>query len=325
VDVQAIELDPTDPTVIYAGATNGLFQSRDGGGTWRTLIDAPINTLAIDPSRPTVLYAGVLPNAGASSIEGRGNPRKRVGQGGAAAGLIKSVDGGANWALIDKGLRFADILPNKILIDVNDPTLLYLACSDGLFVSTNAGRRWTATDLSGFAVRAVAQSPQGPIYAQGEASDDAFVTKLDPSGEVVYSTYIGGLGEDQGLGVALDVAGNIYLAGTTRSRNLVVTGKAQQPQLGGGTDVFVTEISSSGRRILYASYFGGSGDDLLSPTSSGGVVVDGGGNIYLAGTTQSTDLPTLNALQPNLEGTLDVENPPRNAFIAKLAHVGKGQ
>jgi hypothetical protein len=324
-DVLALEQDPVQSFVIYAGGSKGLFQSRDGGSHWNALIDAPIAALAIDPTQPSVLYAGVLPSASASSLEGRGNPRKRVGQSGSATGLIKSVDGGVNWRLINKGLRFADVIPNRILVDVNDPSTLYLACSDGLFVSANSGRRWRPTDLSGYPVRALAQAPDGTVYAQGGVFDDAFVTKLDPSGSILFSTYFGGFGEDQGLGVALDGSGNVYLAGTTASTNLPVTGKAQQPQLAGGTDVFVTEISSSGRRILYSSYFGGSGEDLLSPTSTGGIAVDSARNIYLAGTTQSTDLPTLNALQPALSGTPDIENPPRNAFIAKLAAVGKGQ
>ena len=324
-DVLALEQDPSQSFVIYAGGSKGLFQSRDAGEHWSSLIDAPVAAMAIDRTQPSVLYVGVVPNASASSLEGRGNPRKRVGQNGAAAGLIKSVDGGANWRLINKGLRFADIVPNRILVDVNDPSTIYLACSEGFFVSGNAGRRWASTDLSGYSLRALAQAADGTIYAQGSVTDDAFVTKLDPSGGVVFSTYFGGYGEDQGLGVALDRAGNIYLAGTTRSTNLVVTGKAQQPQLGGGTDVFVAEISSSGRRVLYSSYFGGSGEDLLSATSTGGIAVDSARNIYLAGTTQSTDLPTLNALQPALDGAADVVNPPRNAFIAKLAAVGKGQ
>jgi hypothetical protein len=325
-NVQAIALDPTSSSIVYLGTTKGLFQSRDGGARWSTLIDAPIGALAIDPDDPLVLYAGIIPNASASSLEGRGNPRKRIGQGGAAAGLIKSVDGGSNWRLINKGLRFAGIVPNKILIDLNDSATLYFACSEGLFVSSNSGHRWVPTGLSGYSVRAVAQSPQGgPIYAQGNPSDDAFVTRLDATGNVVYSTYIGGLGEDQGLGVALDPGGNVFLAGTTRSRDLVTTSKALQSELGGGTDVFVTVISSSGRRILYSSYMGGSGDDLLSLTGAGGIAVDQAGNVYLAGTTLSTDFPTRNALQASLSGTPDPENPPRNAFLVKLAHPAKGQ
>jgi photosystem II stability/assembly factor-like uncharacterized protein len=325
-DVLALEQDPSQSSVVYAGGSKGLFQSRDAGSHWSALIDAPIAAIAIDPTRSSVIYAGVLPNASASSLQGRGNPRKRLGQNGGAAGLIKSVDGGANWRLINKGLRFADLVPNRILVDVNDPSTLYLACNDGFFVSTNAGRRWAPTDLSGYSLRAVAQSLDGTIYAQGSVSDDAFVTKLDPSGgAVVFSTYFGGFGEDQGLGVALDGFGNVYLAGTTRSTNLVVTGKAQQSQLGGGTDVFVTVISSSGKRILYSSYFGGSGEDLLSSSSTGGIALDSARNVYIAGTTQSTDLPTQHALQPALNGTADLENPPKNAFIAKMAAVGKGQ
>ena len=319
-DVFTLEIDPTEPSIVYAGTSNGLFKTGDAGANWNTLIDAPISALAIDPTQPMVLYAGVQPNTGALSVEGRGNPRKRIGQGGVAAGLIKSADGGANWALINKGLPSADIVANRILIDVNDPSAIYLACSEGLFASSNGGRRWRGTDLSGFSVRAITQSSAGTVYAQGDPSDDAFVTKLGPTGNVVYSTYFGGLSEDQGLGVALDIAGNAYLAGTTTSKNLF-TRKAAQAQLGGAKDVFVTEISSTGRRILYSSYLGGSGDDVLG--SAGGVAVDQGGNVYVAGTTQSVDFPTLNPLQANLHGILDVENPPRNAFMSKLAHTGR--
>jgi photosystem II stability/assembly factor-like uncharacterized protein len=324
-DMLALAQDPEQASVVYAGGSNGLFKSRDAGSHWATLIDAPIAAIAIDPTRSSIIYAGVLPNASASSLEGRGNPRKRLGQNGGAAGLIKSVDGGANWRLINKGLRFADLVPNRILVDVNDPSMIYLGSGDGFFVSANAGRRWASTDLSGYSLRALAQASDGTIYAQGSVSDDAFVTKLDPSGDVVFSTYFGGFGEDQGLGVALDGFANVYLAGTTRSSNLVVTAKAQQSQLGGGTDVFVTEISASGRRILYSSYFGGSGEDLLSPSSTGGIALDSARNVYLAGTTQSTDLPTQHALQPALNGMPDLENPPKNAFISKMAAVGKGQ
>src|SRR5262249_16620644 len=203
-DVLALELDRSHSPVLYAGTSKGLFQSRDGGARWTILIDAPIGALAIDLIQPTVLYAGVLPNASASSLEGRGNSRRRIGQGTQATGLIKSLDGGATWSLINKGLGSANIVPNKMLIDINDPSVIYLASSDGLFVSPSAGHRWWPTDLSGYSVRALAQSPDGTIYAQGNPSEDAFISKFDPSGAVTFSTYFGGLGEDQGLGVALD-------------------------------------------------------------------------------------------------------------------------
>src|SRR5262249_20361195 len=64
-DVLALAQDPVQSSVVYAGGSKGLFQSRDSGSHWTTLIDAPIAAIAIDPTRPEVIYAGVLPSASA--------------------------------------------------------------------------------------------------------------------------------------------------------------------------------------------------------------------------------------------------------------------
>jgi hypothetical protein len=111
---------------------------------------------------------------------------------------------------------------------------------------------------------------------------DAIVVKLDPEGRVVFSTYLGGSGNDYGRGVALDSTGNIYIAGTTTSSNFPIRTPYQALRAGAGADVFVTKINPSGSVILYSTYLGGDDDDSVAS-----IAVDGAG-IYLAGSTRSS-------------------------------------
>lgn len=108
------------------------------------------------------------------------------------------------------------------------------------------------------------------------------------SPSLTYATYFGGPSEDRAGGVAVDALGNIYVAGMTNR------------------DVFVMKLDPTGRNVLYETILGGSGYEEPS-----GLVVDAAGNAYVAGTTNSWDFPTVNALQPFLNGSSD-------AFIVKL-------
>jgi hypothetical protein len=135
---------------------------------------------------------------------------------------------------------------------------------------------------------------------------DAFVTKLNPSGSaLVYSTYLGGSGLDQGSGIAVDSSGNAYLTGFTNSTDFP-TMNPLQPAYGGGGDAFVAKITQTGSALVYSTYIGGSNAD-----AGLGVAVDGLGNAYVAGLTRSTNFPTVNPLQPANGGEDD-------AFVAKL-------
>src|SRR5207302_1650717 len=82
---------------------------------------------------------------------------------------------------------------------------------------------------------------------------DAFVAKTSPTGSVLWSTYLGGSGGDDGLSIAVDAAGDVLVAGTTYSADFAGTNNAFH----GGADVFVAKISSSGS-LLWATYLGGS-------------------------------------------------------------------
>jgi len=128
-------------------------------------------------------------------------------------------------------------------------------------------------------------------------SQDAFVAKLEPSGAVAYSTYLGGSGTDCGYGIAVDSAGNAYITGSTDSLEFTTLG---------GRDVFVTKFNATGSERTYLTILGGSGDD-----AGFSIAVDSSRNAYLTGSTNSSNFTTANAIQLNLGGSQDV-------FVARV-------
>ena len=156
----------------------------------------------------------------------------------------------------------------------------------------------------------------------GNVFPDAFVTKLDRSGSaVIYSTYLGGTGDDRGYAIALDSSGNAYVAGLTSSNDFPTTlgaldaicGNAgncgSQPQ--NYNDAFVTKLNRSGSTLVYSTYLGGSSYDFAY-----GIAVDASGNAYVTGATYSTDFPTANPFQATPGGGS------YDAFVSKLNAAG---
>ena len=142
-------------------------------------------------------------------------------------------------------------------------------------------------------------------------SGDCYVAKLNPAGnQLIYSTYLGGSGEDLGCKIAIDRRSNVYIAGETDSNDFP-TFKAFQPEIKGSEDTFVTKLNQAGNALVYSTYLGGSNSE-----SSNGIAVDIEGNAYVTGGTESNDFPTEKALQPSLRGRAD-------AFIAKLDQQGR--
>jgi hypothetical protein len=150
-----------------------------------------------------------------------------------------------------------------------------------------------------------------PLYGSINGSQDAFVTKINFTGEqILYSTYLGGTQADVGQTIQVDSSGNMYVSGYTFSSDFPLM-NAEQPTAGGGVDAFVTEIASAGSSLVFSTYLGGSNDD-----SAFGLALDGSGNIYVTGTTYSTDFPTTTgAYQTSNSGGAD-------AFVCKLNAAG---
>ena len=131
-----------------------------------------------------------------------------------------------------------------------------------------------------------------PIDDSANGNSDVFITKLNASGSaLVYSTYLGGSGNDSGLGIALDSQANAYVSGFTASTNFP-TASAIDESLGGLNDVFVTKLNAAGSALVYSTYLGGSVNDF-----GRGIAVDSAGNSYVTGNTLSSDFPTANAIQ----------------------------
>jgi uncharacterized protein (TIGR03437 family) len=114
------------------------------------------------------------------------------------------------------------------------------------------------------------------------AAGDAFVAKIDPGGSaLVYSTFIGGTCADQGQGIALDSAGNVYVAGVTSSADFPTTpGAMQEGWTSAHNSGFLIKLAASGKSLVYSTFLGGTGDDLASA-----VTVDSNGNAYVTGST----------------------------------------
>ena len=148
--------------------------------------------------------------------------------------------------------------------------------------------------------------------AHGGGIDDAFVTKLNPTGSaLVYSTYLGGDGGESGTSIAVDSSGNAYVTGQTDSTDFPIQNPFQAAFGGGGVaflgDAFVTKLNAAGNALVYSSYLGGSSDDI-----GRSIAVDASGNAYVSGFTLSTDFPTASPIQPAFGGGL------RDIFVTKL-------
>ncbi|WP_169089130.1 SBBP repeat-containing protein [Paenibacillus sp. PL91] len=144
--------------------------------------------------------------------------------------------------------------------------------------------------------------------------DDVFVTKLNPTGTaLVYSTYLGGTGLEQGLSIAVDASGNAYVTGFTESSDFPTTPGAFDTTMSGFVDAFVTKLNLTGTALVFSTYLGGSSGDR-----GRGIAVDASGNAYVTGSTQSIDFPTtLGAFDTTLSGAED-------AFVTKLNLTGTG-
>jgi len=114
----------------------------------------------------------------------------------------------------------------------------------------------------------------------------------------VYSTFLGGAGEDAIKGLAIDAAGIAYVTGSTSSDNFPVVAGAYQATRRGGLDAFVSKLNPAGNALVSSTYLGGAVDD-----SGNAIAVDASGRMYIAGDTYSTDFPRVNGQFKSLNST----------------------
>lgn len=156
-------------------------------------------------------------------------------------------------------------------------------------------------------------SPNFPVKDGVQANlageQDAFISKLNPNGDVVYSSYLGGTGNDSAIDIAVDLEGNAYITGSTASSNFPIKDALQMTNAGGG-DAFITKITATGNELIFSTYLGGTLTDNASS-----IALDPSGNIYVSGTTFSTNFPMLRPVQDKNKGNNDV-------FLTKINSAG---
>lgn len=189
------------------------------------------------------------------------------------------------------------------------------------------------------------QTDPGP--GPSPEGDDGFVTKLSPSGKkLVYSTYLGGAGEDTANGIAVDEGGNAYVGSAGATSSFPTTPGAFQETDPGptptacpdpnapdpadclvllGQDVVASKLNPSGSALVYATYLGGSSRDILNSMTA-----DEEGHFYAAGATDSTNFPTTPGAfqptdpQPVPPGPSTQPESGPDGFVAKLNRSGSG-
>ncbi len=190
------------------------------------------------------------------------------------------------------------------------------------------------TDSTNFPTANPFQAAQAPLNCNC-ARTDAFVTKLNAAGNaLVYSTYLGGGGSEEGLGIAVDSSGSAYVTGVTGTLvvpgNFPTTANAFQPAstpgtsafagLFGSNNAFVTKLNATGNALVYSTYLGGS-QDRVNAGGAGevawAIAVDSSGNAYVTGQTPSTNFPIANAFQPTF-----LAGSPQDGFVTKFNATG---
>ena len=264
--------DPSHPGWIYAvreqHSTDTLYLSMDFGATWRVKAALPSTFLSMRS-----LYVLDQPNMLLAVTR---------------IGLYRSVDGGASWTL--EGSSTDSFRPSygSPLAAVSSRGC---ASGGGLFAiaSTRAdanqvafspdyGATWKLPQLT--QVTSIATGPGCSAYVTRQGTNDAFVAKLAPNGDKIWTTYL----RDAAVALSVDSEGNAYVTGTTSSPDFPVT----VPRIGvqGQSSVFVTKFSMDGR-VIFSVLVGGEAQNTVT-----GIAVDEGGKaIYILGETDSQQFP----------------------------------
>jgi uncharacterized protein (TIGR03437 family) len=249
----------------------------------------------------------------------------------------RSTDGGLTWPQLPASPVLTASQGANLGPDAVDAagTLYGFVYGVGVYVSHDHGQTWTQAgsmvpgpvngDYGSSPTALIAAGTAGTLYAIiNQVATSGFVSKLSADGaSLLYSTYLRGYASQDGFplylaepgdfydnawlaGIALDPAGNMIVAGGTRSRDFP-TVSPEQVANAGMADAFASKISADGSSLLYSTYLGGSNDD-----GALGVATDAQGNVIFTGQTWSRDFPVPGGVQPPAGAFGDM-------FVAKLS------
>lgn len=309
----SLAIDPHQPATVFASLTNpgGVYKSTDGGQTWTNasigLPSPSVDSVVIDPFHSNVLYcwtgsSGYVSNDGAASWQPSSLPWPPgtafsgfhftfdpvtsgtiYGPGFANTGIFiqKSSDGGKSWTKLS-----APFVGCCVVADPKVAGVLYGGeGSLAFWKSTDGGATWLSSTVPGGIVGSIAVDPANPqiiLAGQYRSTDGGktwTATNVSRSLQVVFAPSTGG------------------------------TAYALAPAT---SDAFAAEFLPDGKTLVFASYFGGTGNE-----TGNAIALDSEGNIWIAGSTSSTDLPvTAGAFQSTLKGST-------NGFAAKISSDGR--
>jgi Beta-propeller repeat len=328
-DAFVAALDPTGATLLYSTYLGGSNNDRgfgiavDSAGNAYVTGDTvstdfptsnplqPTNhggydafVAALDPTGATLLYSTYLGGSGPDfgygiAVDSAGNA------------YVTGQTGSTNFPTSNP-LQPTNHGGGDAFVAALDPTGATLLYSTYLGGSSGDDGRGIAVDSAGNAYvtgDTVSRDfpTSNPLQSTNHGGGDVFVAALDPTGAtLLYSTYLGGSGDEIAYGIAVDSAGDAYVIGYTRSANFP-TSNPLQPTIHGSSNAFVAALDPTGATLLYSTYLGGSLYDV-----GFGIAVDSAGNAYVTGLAGSTDFPTSNPFQPMNHGASD-------AFVAKIA------
>jgi uncharacterized repeat protein (TIGR02543 family) len=217
-------------------------------------------------------------------------------------------------------------------------TTFHGGSTDGFLARLNAtGALQFATFLGGSgedAANGVAVKPDGSAWIVGETTSssmplfgvayqsanrgaqDVMLARVASNGSIAYSGYFGGSGNDRGVAVALDSAGEVYFTGGTTSTNFPGV-NAYRNYNAGLQDAFIAKLSADGATLRYSTYLGGSNGAWGQGETGNWIGVDSAGAAMVVGTTGSSNFPvTGSAFQPSFGGGAT------DAFVAKISAAG---
>ena len=293
---------------VYGGfpLTRSAFATPAGAGGFHTVVEA----IAADTSR--FLYV-VEFQTGNTFFAPRGIAVDRAGAAYVTGMVTASTFPTTSGAFQPSDTGFGGGVVAKIAPDGSLAYSTYFG--NNTSATNNINPTAIAVDVDGNAYIAgwVGSGPGLPTAnaiqpAMAGGSTDAFVARLDPTGSsLIFSTYLGGSGEDAGSGIValgLDSSANVYVAGTTSSIDFPQLNPlpSQFAHAGGN---FVAQLTSDGTALVYSTYFADSGTAIYALT------VTSAGTVYLTGSTTTTGYPTVLPFQAAYGGAGD-------AFIARL-------
>ena len=292
---RSIAIDPTSPSVVYAGAdglftTSGVFKSTDAGASWAPansgIGNVTVLSLAAKAGSPSTMYAGtqgsgvfVTTDAGATWKLVGGSPSTANAVlvdpsgpslfAGTPSGFFRSADGGATWR--EEIVAFSTFTVNSIVFDPFSSTTLYAgvgrpgSSGGGVFKTTNAGASWTfaSTGLPDATVQVLAIDPNGKLYA-GTASNGVY---RSGDGGASWIAANGGLSSPTVFALAAGPNGVVF-AGTASGVFRSTDGAATWTDVSNGlTDrnVQALALDPTSADVLYAGTTSG-----VFKTSSGG-------------------------------------------------------